>query len=1394
MPEPLKVAEMESSAAAGPQPNSAPDVAAPPLQPDSQTSGVLSKTWPILSLPHVPTNEPQAEQPVGHAPGQVWRQSSLANQMKYTHHHRQQELGENKGPQQLEVSVEVFWSKHGFWSYYEPTSADREALDSATEKPASLDRDDVLASYSSGNLGGHEVYVDLFGIHYYYHQNLTVRRDPDLADAQAVAVEAASRGDGAPADHPASAQASVNGDIAESATQERGASGLDSHRVATETAAQEDAVQEKIAQENVTQEDATQEDAAEEGAAQDGAIQEDAAHEDAAYENTAQESTAQKDVVQRDATHEDAAQQDVAQQGVAQEHTTHEDAAQEGTANEDATQEDVAQEQPLPVAAVADHLAGADASQQQSDDQDQGVRATGSHTADIEAAIEEDVIAAHPPAIGSPPQKPAADAHTEEVEGAFGSSPVLNGTTDTAIAEAKEDVSQDISLGKPASPAGAADTAPQVASPIKDVMSIGNITLPTYEESQGAGAEQVPKTAAPLSPTAAPQAVQGQELDHQINEAPDGQDVDTEMGGLAQLGDGLGPISQDLFGDLQDTPMAEASEPRSSLVISELLNDYFESMATDEPARDMIDGDMFGVPAPVDDGLLFGATTASQPTGSDEMIALDPGSMGFLDSSTVAAATPGAAVTKDDVMLIHLSDDIVDSGKTAKASQSPARQPEARDKGKRKATAEDLPEVPPPKKTRRSESPLELVEISQESWNRSKKRAADSQPAQTPPPFKKARMMAEATASGSHATPPPSSPAARGNVDSDDDDNNDGLPSIDAMWKRVGSSPGRAPAAPSAKIQKKQEQQRPGLPRQHPSNAGPGVHRASARDRPLSEEEKKREFTIKYARRIFQLELETIKRDAPLFDGPVVRVRGILADPAAPQQPKPQGPAGSTAQRPARQQQRPSAGASAENPISLERSPSPRPAATAVDLTLPPRPSSAPSYPTTGMGGGSGKPAGTSTASGSQPRNQAGASSAQGSVPGGFDAAPPPRRTTRAQDRAARKPRPPPLDGPAFYGLNDAPNSERLMRYQDLSGFAGTIPGTVVKSPHGHQQPDRLLIDKFRVDAGIVAAAGEGDAGGSARNQAGGAALKSNPATKKQRDLVHPKNASLHRLYGQEDDDNDKDESPAAAEAAKQRRRWFEDRPAQAALLRGFPLVESVEFLRSQNRDDEGNCYWNAMAMHVYGRRDWGPRVKLEHLRFVESVLANDRHPRHADYVRVNGRFVITSAEGIAEPFVANMWQLLHLPGSWTPSWMTQVTADLYGLFVVTYTLDENPAAGGGPAVTETTTRGSYNSRHIFLLFVDNNHYQPMVPNRHDDAEFRCPRPSRALTCGYKFGDSRRWGDGTAHAWRRDASFCALDKRVAPPLHVDHNMGWTTTEVKRLLDAVIMGGTGNWTA
>ncbi|KAK8119044.1 uncharacterized protein PG998_003670 [Apiospora kogelbergensis] len=210
----------------------------------------------------------------------------------------------------------------------------------------------------------------------------------------------------------------------------------------------------------------------------------------------------------------------------------------------------------------------------------------------------------------------------------------------------------------------------------------------------------------------------------------------------------------------------------------------------------------------------------------------------------------------------------------------------------------------------------------------------------------------------------------------------------------------------------------------------------------------------------------------------------------------------------------------------------------------------------------------------------------------------------------------------------------------------------------------------------------------------------------------------------------------------------------------GFPLVEDVEFIVHRNnppQDPDGDCYWRSVAFCLYGSDEHWDVVKAEHLGYMYHVLSQPRHPRHYLYSKhLNSRFFDTSSVG-SPSFKANIWQLLHLAHAWTPAVVSQITADLYNICVIIFTLENGTAA-------ETNVRGVYNSRHIFMCFTNGCHFQPMTPNHYDAWEFRYPRITIDATAKYVNAPKATSAKQTwEHPWRKEFSSTVLPP--VPRLH-----------------------------
>ncbi|KAK8079991.1 hypothetical protein PG997_007809 [Apiospora hydei] len=213
-------------------------------------------------------------------------------------------------------------------------------------------------------------------------------------------------------------------------------------------------------------------------------------------------------------------------------------------------------------------------------------------------------------------------------------------------------------------------------------------------------------------------------------------------------------------------------------------------------------------------------------------------------------------------------------------------------------------------------------------------------------------------------------------------------------------------------------------------------------------------------------------------------------------------------------------------------------------------------------------------------------------------------------------------------------------------------------------------------------------------------------------------------------------------------------------IYKGFPLVEDIEFIVHSNNpphDPDGDCYWRSVSFCLYGSDEHWNIVKAEHLEYLYHVLSEPQHPRYKLYhEHLNGRFFNTSSvDGVS--FKANIWQLLHLAHAWTPAIVSQITADLYNICVIIFTLLNGVAS-------ETNVRGVHNSRHIFLCFTSGCHFQPMTPNEYDAWEFRYPRITVDATAKYLNAPKATSSKQTwEHPWRKEFSSTVLPP--VPRLH-----------------------------
>lgn len=238
-------------------------------------------------------------------------------------------------------------------------------------------------------------------------------------------------------------------------------------------------------------------------------------------------------------------------------------------------------------------------------------------------------------------------------------------------------------------------------------------------------------------------------------------------------------------------------------------------------------------------------------------------------------------------------------------------------------------------------------------------------------------------------------------------------------------------------------------------------------------------------------------------------------------------------------------------------------------------------------------------------------------------------------------------------------------------------------------------------------------------------------------------------------------------------------------LYKGFPMVEKTVFFAANNFAGlRSNCFFKAVAYQVYGGRAFDARVKAEHLQYFSDVLKWPTHPRHEMYTRLNEWFYesyVSRPQGQAGDggsrasieLAANFYQLLTVPNCYIPMDMFEVTADLYNLFIVIYTLGENGV------VTEMTTKGSYNARHVFMLYSA-KHFQPMVPNDYYASEFQLPRITHYSTLNYPLTRARDKDAHTVdHVYRKRCRITVDRKPGAPPVDV--------VFYKKTIEAVVNG-------
>lgn len=115
---------------------------------------------------------------------------------------------------------------------------------------------------------------------------------------------------------------------------------------------------------------------------------------------------------------------------------------------------------------------------------------------------------------------------------------------------------------------------------------------------------------------------------------------------------------------------------------------------------------------------------------------------------------------------------------------------------------------------------------------------------------------------------------------------------------------------------------------------------------------------------------------------------------------------------------------------------------------------------------------------------------------------------------------------------------------------------------------------------------------------------------------------------------------------------------------------------------------------------------------------------------------------------------------AWQDGEILQVTADLYNVFIVQYTMKSTSRA----KVEGVKVRRNYNSTHWIIRYVDNNHFQPLIPASQPLSEFSFPQITRENTKGKVSIPQGRPKSATDlnHPWRSPISRHDIPEQLLP--------------------------------
>jgi hypothetical protein len=120
----------------------------------------------------------------------------------------------------------------------------------------------------------------------------------------------------------------------------------------------------------------------------------------------------------------------------------------------------------------------------------------------------------------------------------------------------------------------------------------------------------------------------------------------------------------------------------------------------------------------------------------------------------------------------------------------------------------------------------------------------------------------------------------------------------------------------------------------------------------------------------------------------------------------------------------------------------------------------------------------------------------------------------------------------------------------------------------------------------------------------------------------------------------------------------------------------------------------------------------------------------------------------------------LCTPYAWQDGEILQVTADLYDVFIVQYTMSSDNKS----KVEGVKVRGNYNSTHWMIRYVDGNHFQPLIPANEGLSEFWFPPVTRENTKGKVSVPQNVPGGATDlnHPWRSPMSRQDVPEQLLP--------------------------------